>query len=144
MLKKDLIQRKVSLIQDDLGKLSQLSSYTLDDIVEDFIKQAALERLLERIISRAIDINEHFIAELATKDTSAPKNYRETFLMLSEFGVYPREFGEEISRSIGTRNLLIHEYDKIDYEKVYSSMADCLRDYHKYIEYILTFLDSKV
>lgn len=143
MLREDLIQRKISLIQDDLGKLSQLSYFSLDEIAADFLKQATVERLLERIISRAIDINEHVISELSAMDTIPPKDYRETFLRLAELGVYPKEFAASISKSVGTRNLLVHEYDKIDYEKVYASIEDCLKDYHKYIEYLLEFLKDK-
>ena len=140
MLKKDLVRRKVSLIQDDLAKLAQLSHFSMDEITADFLKQATVERLLERIISRAIDINEHLIAELGTVDVTPPKDYRETFFRLSDLGAYPKEFGEGIAKSVGTRNLLVHEYDKIDDEKVYASIGDCLRDYHKYIDYILEFL----
>lgn len=144
MLKKDLIQRKISLIQDDLSKLAQLADFSIEEITADFLKQATVERLLERIISRAIDINEHIIAETATANTVPPKDYRETFSRLSDLDVYPKEFAQEISKSIGTRNLLVHDYDKIDYEKVYASIGDCLKDYHKYVDYILLrFLENR-
>lgn len=101
-----------------------------------------MERILERIISRAIDINTHLIAELATKDTSPPKDFKETFMRIAELGIYPVEFAGQISRSVGTRNTLVHEYDKADYQKICDSVADCLRDYHQYCEYILRFLDK--
>lgn len=142
MIRQDFIKRKLSLIQDDLAKLSNLSDYSFDDIARDFIKQAAVERFLERIITRAIDINQHIISELATKDTSPPKDYKNTFILLSELGIYSKEFAEEISKSIGTRNLLVHEYDKIDPKLIYNSISDCLRDYHQYIEHILLFLEK--
>lgn len=140
MLRKDLIERKISLIQDDLGRLAEFKRHTFEDIAADFVKQAAVERMLERIISRAVDINEHLIGALGTKDTSPPKDYRETFLRLVELGVYPKEFAEEIGKSIGVRNLLVHEYDKVDQRKIYDSIGDCLRDYAKYIEYLMAFL----
>lgn len=138
-----MIQRKISLIQDDLGKLAQLSHFSVEEVAADFLKQATVERLLERIISRAIDINEHIVSEFAGLDTIPPKDYRETFLRLAELDIYPKEFAASISKSVGTRNLLVHEYDKVDYEKVYASISDCLKDYHKYIEYLLEFLKDK-
>lgn len=139
-IRKELILRKISLIQDDLEKLSTLKDYSLDEIMADFLKQATVERLLERIISRTIDINEHIIAESSSSEISPPKNYRETFLLLADMGIYPKSFAEEIAKSVGTRNLLIHEYDKIDYQKIYQSINDCLKDYHKYIDYILKII----
>ena len=90
MIRKDFVKRKISLIQDDLAHLIQFSKYTFDEIVQDFVKQAAMERMLERIIMRAVDINQHLIAELAAKDTSPPKDYKETFLRLADFGICPK------------------------------------------------------
>ncbi|MEK7657936.1 MAG: DUF86 domain-containing protein [Patescibacteria group bacterium] len=142
MIRKDLIKRKISLIQDDLANLTVFSKYTFNEIAADFIKQAALERMLERIINRTIDINQHLIAELATKETPAPKDYTETFLVLYKLNVYPEKFAEEISKSIGTRNKLVHEYDKVDSILIYESVGDCLRDYNQYCGYILKFLEK--
>jgi len=136
-IRKDLVERKISLIQDDLEKLSRLKDFSLNEIVSDFMKQATVERLLERIITRAIDINQHLISERATPDISPPKDYHETFLRLAEIKIYPADFAKEIAKSVSTRNLLVHEYDNIDYERVYHSIKDCLKDYRAYIDYIL-------
>ena len=140
MIREDFIRRKISLIQDELAHLVELSRFSFNEVVSDFVKQSALERILERIISRAIDVNNHLLSELANKDTSPPKDFKETFVRMADLGVYPVEFAEQISRSVGTRNVLVHEYDKVDYRKIYTSISDCLRDYHQYCEYILEFL----
>jgi len=142
MIRPDFIKRKISLIQDDLVKLSGFSQYSLSQITSDYIKQAAIERFLERIISRAIDINQHIIVENDDAKISPPKDYKETFTALSRLGIYPDKFAAQISKSIGTRNILIHEYDKIDYSLIYDSISDCLKDYHQYCEFILSFLEK--
>jgi len=46
-IRKDLVERKISLIQDDLEKLSRLKDFSLNEIVSDFMKQAMVELLLE-------------------------------------------------------------------------------------------------
>jgi uncharacterized protein YutE (UPF0331/DUF86 family) len=52
----------------------------------------AVERLLDRIIMRAIDINEHLIGELgAGEGRSTHLNYRDTFLLLASLNVYPQD-----------------------------------------------------
>ncbi len=141
MLKKDFVYRKISLIQEDLVRLSDLAKFSFKEIVSDFYKQNTLERLLEKIIMRAVDINHHLLLEFATEDIKTPKTYKETFTELSKIGVYPKEFGDGISKSVGTRNILIHEYDEeTDYSKIYNSVSDCLKDYHKYCEFILNFV----
>lgn len=80
---------------------------------------------------------------MASKNTIAPKDYKETFLSLVEYKVFPKEFADEISKSVGTRNALAHEYDEVDHSMIYSSMKDCLKDYHQYCQYILDFLEKK-
>jgi uncharacterized protein YutE (UPF0331/DUF86 family) len=142
MIRENFVLRKITLIQNELVHLADLAKYSLQEITSDFIKQAALERYLERIINRALDINQHLIAELSTKDTNPPLDYAETFLRLTDCGIYPEEFSRRIARSVGTRNILVHEYDVIDYNSIYSSIADCLRDYHEYCDYILDFLEK--
>ena len=134
---------KVSLIEEELERLKEFSGFSFQEIASDFKKQAIIERLLERIINRAIDINQHLIAETLPEEIQSPKSYRETFLKLAEIGVYPQEFAENISKSVGTRNVLVHDYNNVDYSKIYSSIKDCLRDYHQYCDYILKFLDTK-
>jgi len=65
-------------------------------------------------------------------------------LKLAELKVYPEKFAQEISKSVGTRNILIHEYNNVDYDKIYSSISDCLKDYHRYCGYILKFLENNM
>lgn len=143
MINKIFIKRKISLIQDDLANFSYFAKYSFDEIAKDYIKQAAMERFLERVVNRAIDINQHLIAELATKDTSSPKTYTDTFIILSDLDIYPKDFSMEILKSVGTRNKLVHEYDKIDQQKIYSSIGDCLKDYHQYCDFVLKFLEQE-
>jgi len=134
---------KISLIEEEMERLKEFSKFSFQEIVTNFISQAAVERLLERIINRAIDINQHLIAEFLPEEMQSPKSYRETFLKLAEFGVYPKEFSESIAKSVGTRNVLVHDYNNVDYSKIYSSVSDCLRDYHQYCDYILKFLEGQ-
>ncbi|MEK7202844.1 MAG: HepT-like ribonuclease domain-containing protein [Patescibacteria group bacterium] len=142
MLNKKFIQEKIELIQQDLVYMEKLSRFSFQEIVSDFTRMNAFERLLEKAVVRAIDINEHFINELATAEKKSPQNYKETFLRLAEFGVYSQEFAENIAKSVGTRNALTHDYDELDLQKIYSSIKECLGDYYKYCEYILQFLEK--
>jgi len=54
MLNKDFVLRKIKLIQEDLGRLEDLEKYSFSQIVADFVKMSAVERLLEKIIMREL------------------------------------------------------------------------------------------
>ena len=138
MLSKEFVEKKVSLIEEDVKRLKDFGNMTAEEIFLNYEKQATVERLMERIIARAIDINQYLIRQL-NKDV-IPQNYRQTFLILSDLGIYDEKFGERISKSIGIRNVLIHDYDKIDFKLLYSSISDCISDYIKYCNYIIDFL----
>ena len=144
MIRPEFVKRKLQLIAVDLERLLYFRHATLEDITGDFVKLAAVERLLERIVMRAIDVNEHLISELASgrEEKATRLTYRDTFLILAELGVYPSGFAEEISRSVGLRNILVHDYNDADRRIVHRSINLCLRDYQCYVEAVSGFLAS--
>ena len=142
MLDSELIQRKVNLIREDLIKLEDFKKLSLDKLSKDWLKWNALEHIFMKIIGRGIDINEHLIAELGGPGTKAPRDYRETFLGLVELKVLPQEFAQEIAKSAGFRNAIVHEYNEIDKNVVYRTVGEAIKQYTEYCQYILNFLNS--
>ncbi|TVP93423.1 MAG: hypothetical protein EA347_00425 [Thioalkalivibrio sp.] len=65
MLRVEFVQRKLQLIADDLARLVAFKDDTLEALRADDIRLAAAERMIERIVLRAVDVNEHLLAELA-------------------------------------------------------------------------------
>lgn len=141
MLDKDFILRKIKLIQEDLGRLERLSQFTFDEIASDQIKMDAVERMLEKIIMRAIDINQHLIAELG-KGNEPIRGYEDTFYVLSQLGVYDNDFAKKIAPSAGLRNRLVHEYNDTKSEIIYSSVEEAIKQYTAYCDFILRFLKT--
>ena len=141
MLNQEFVQRKIKLIQEDLSNLEPLAAFTFTQLAQDPIKYSALERLLERIITRAIDVNNHCLAELA-KGSEPIRSYYETFLRLADLGVYPENFAKEIAPSAGLRNVLVHEYDQVDQRQVWQSLGKALAQYAQYCNYLITFLEK--
>jgi len=144
MLKKDFVEKKIDLIQQELVNLSELKNFTMQEIAGDFYKYNTLERLLEKIIMRAVDINQYLLREIGDGKNDSPVTYRETFLRLVDIDILPKKFAEQIAQSVGLRNILAHDYDDetISYEKIYNSIDDCLKDYHRYCEYILKAIEE--
>lgn len=141
MIHKEFVKRKVLLIQSDLHHLGAYSDSTVEEIIENFEKQTIVERLLERIINRALDINQHIASEIITQDDEVPTQYRDTFFLLAGHGIFPKDFCENISKSVGLRNILVHDYDKVNRKELYLSIKECLVEYTKYCEYILNFIE---
>ena len=62
-LDKELLNRKVKLIEEDLAKLAEFEKITLDEYIQSLEIKLQVERLLERIVGRVIDINYHILKE---------------------------------------------------------------------------------
>jgi uncharacterized protein YutE (UPF0331/DUF86 family) len=135
------IRRKIKLIQEDLSELDRLAHYSFDEITKDHIKLLAVERLLEKIIMRAIDINQHMIAELGRGDERV-RGYEDTFFILSELGIYGEEFAKQIAPSAGLRNRLVHEYNNTRQDIIYKSVNEAVAQYVKYCDSILKFIEK--
>lgn len=142
MVRREFVNRKLQLIAEDLERLIQFKDETLESLKMDDVKLAAVERMLERIIMRAIDVNEHLISELGVGEGKTTRlTYRDTFLLLAALRIYPDDFAEHIARSAGLRNILVHDYNDADRKIVHASIKSCLQDYHRYVEFIRSFLD---
>ncbi|NQU82354.1 MAG: DUF86 domain-containing protein [Parcubacteria group bacterium] len=142
MLNQSFIKEKIDLIGKELAYLEKISQYSMEEIVGNFTLQAAFERFLERIVTRAIDVNEHIIEELADATMKSPRSYKETFFSLARLNVLPEDLVKALIKSVDTRHALVHDYDEFRLSSIYSSVKECLEDYSKYCDYILKFLDK--
>ncbi len=139
MLNKDFVFRKIKLIQEDLARLESFGKFALEESVKNTLEYLATERMLEKIVTRAIEINKHIIANLGTGEESV-KTYEETFFVLAKLSVYSLEFAKQIAPSAGLRNILVHEYDEVEMGTIYGSREEALTQYAQYCNLILEFL----
>jgi uncharacterized protein YutE (UPF0331/DUF86 family) len=143
MVRTEFIRRKLHLIVQDLSMLAPFRTVTHDELVSDGVRLAAVERMLERIVMRAVDVNQHLVAELDAPpgEKIARLSYRDSFLRLARLGVYSQAFAEEIAPSAGLRNILVHDYNDVDRRTVHASVATCLDVYPRYVAQVHCFLD---
>ncbi|MBI3274139.1 MAG: DUF86 domain-containing protein [Candidatus Colwellbacteria bacterium] len=141
MLDKELIKRKLYLNEQELQRLKMFEHLTVDEIAKDPVKHAACERFLERLITRAIDINRHIIAEKGDAGLTVTK-YRDTFLRLSNLGIYPEAFAKKIAPSAGLRNALVHDYNDIDQRLFKKSIGEAIKEFNQYARYVLSYLEK--
>lgn len=142
MINKELIRAKIESIQCDLARLQEFSSMSFDTVAKDWKAYSVVKLLLMEIIGRAIDCNQHIISESEGVDIASPLDYRQTFLRLEEMGILPQSFAEEIAKSAGFRNAIVHGYNNLDRELVYRSIGDALSQYTTYCGYLLSYLKA--
>jgi len=139
MLDKNFVKENIKGIQELLEKIRSFKEYSIEEIVRDFHLYGSLRYNFMELIERAIDINQHLIKE---KDGEVPNDYKETFKALAKMDILEMKFSEEIAKSAGMRNVVVHEYDEVDDKLLYNSIDVALEQYPKFCEAILKFLAS--
>lgn len=139
MINKQLLSRKLRLMDNDLKKLKPLSKYSFNELAKEEYLYLAMERLLEKLINRVIDINTHIIIAC---EKEPPQEYRDSFLKMVELKILPKNFVVKIAPSVSLRNRLAHEYDDLDATQVYKSIFSALDQFPKYIEFILKLIKA--
>ncbi len=134
-----LITRKIALIAKDFNALLPYGRLTLEAYLADQVNEVVVERYLERIIGRMIDINYHLITELGHPP---PKDYFESFAEMGKLGILPIAFSRSIAQAAGLRNRIVHEYDEIDETKMHEALQSAIRDIPQYVAYIQQYVQS--
>lgn len=135
-----LLTRKMALVLEDLKDLQILSRLGRAEYLASRMHQLVAERLLERVISRMIDINYHVITE---RDGIPPKDFYESFTRLAKGAVLSAELAHEMAPAAGLRNRLAHEYNEIDHNKIYEAIGDTLKRVPRYLEAIQQLIESE-
>ena len=138
MIDKKLVKTKINSIQNNLEQLKRFENLSFEKVVENYDTHKIVERIIELLINEAIDINQHFISE--SKLNKLSFDFKESFLLMEKLNIYPKSFAQEISLSVGLRNILVHQYNRLDEKVFYTSIKDCLKQYSQYCRYILKFL----
>jgi uncharacterized protein YutE (UPF0331/DUF86 family) len=133
----DLVTRKMLLITSDLDLLRPVVASGVDAYLASPMHQAAVERYLERVIGRMIDINYHLLTE---SGHPPPPDYHASFIRLGELNVLAPEFARQIARAAGLRNRLVHEYEALDPRKVFEALDATLRDVPQYLSRVSDFI----
>ncbi len=138
------IAQKLSRMVDRIDRLKQFEGLTLEEYLQDDLKQAAIERLLETIIDAALSINKTLLkrsAGLIPSNTQSFQNF-ESFILMGENNFIPTELANQLAPSGSFRNVLAHEYDDIDPTQVFNAFQKALSQYPQYVRAIQNYLDT--
>jgi uncharacterized protein YutE (UPF0331/DUF86 family) len=123
----EVVRKKLSAVAVYLQDLQRHEDITFEVFME---RHYEIERILELLIMTASDIIMHL---LSARGEAAPSSYRAAFLRAGELGIITQELSKSLSMSAGLRNILVHEYEAIDYRILHGSISSALRDFRSLI-----------
>lgn len=114
------ISDKIKEIEEFLEQLKQMLPDTLQAFKANMEKKAACERYAEKIIEAITDLA--FLA-IKAKKLRIPTDDADAFEILAENKIISKSLAKKIQNAKGMRNIIAHQYGKIDDEIVFNSVT---------------------
>jgi len=140
MVDRQVIEAHLQNMEEALANLGRYRNLSLEEFRKDLSLVWIVEKGLEILIQNLLDIGAHILASEIKTDWD---DYREIILKLGHHGIIPMDFSEGIQGMAGLRNILIHEYLRVDVPKLYEYLKNRLGDFTDYMSYIQEYLGKK-
>jgi len=101
---------------------------------EDFLKQDAIALNLQRACEQAIDLANYVIK---TKKLGLPKESKESFRILAKEKIVPENLATNLGKMVGFRNVLVHEYQKLDLKLMTEVIENHLEELIDFTNFIM-------
>ena len=121
---KERINEKIKEVQIFLGELDQIVPSTFEEYCTDLKSKAACERYFEKIIEAVVDLSFMIIKDNRLK---TPEDEKQSFVILEKSMVISPVLSEKLQKAKGMRNILAHEYGRIDDSIVFEAIHEKLR-----------------
>lgn len=138
MVDKPLILRKLSALDEYSKQLGEFAGISLEEYAGNWKVQRIIERTLQMMIETCADIANHIISD---KGYRIPKSYVDTFKVLYENGIINNDLFEVMAKMAKFRNIVVHQYDKVDEAIVVDILKNHISDFAVYRNAILQILD---
>ncbi len=137
MLDKLLMGRKLADLDTYLHQVREFSRISAPAYDRDWKTQRIVERTLQILVEVCMDIANHIISDQGMR---LPTGYADTFRVLAENKVISRKLSGTMEKMAKFRNVIVHQYEKIDPAIVVSILRRNLGNFEKYKNAIIKYL----
>ena len=127
----EVVHRKISRMLKYMDDLIPYKESSYDSFLLDHYK---VERLLELLVMTASDIAFHLLSK---ENEPPPVSYRSAFLRLGELGIIDDEISKNLALGAGLRNILVHDYEEIDYPLLHKSIPTIIHDIRDFMDAVI-------
>ena len=126
---RDIILRKLDSLARCVARIEEKRPDTLEQLINDVDIQDILSINLERAVQVSVDIGAHLIAGISVPP---PQTMGEVFIILVVEKMIPEDTGIALRKAVGFRNLSVHAYDQVDWERVFDIVHHHLESFRKF------------
>ena len=140
MIDKLLIEKKLQELNRCLKELEDSKNISWDEFYSSLGTQWMICHGLQLSIQILIDIGNHILAAVGENQI---EDYVDIIDKLGGRNIIPSEFSKAIRGMAGLRNILVHEYARLDLRKIYDILQNRLDDFYNFINYIQDYLKKE-
>ena len=138
MVDAERVDRLLSRISEDLGELTGYRRQG-DALLRDRTALAATKYYLITAIEGCVRVAQHLIV---AEGWPVPESNADAIRQLGAHHVLPPELAEAVARSVGFRNLLVHEYADIDDRRVLANLRR-MEDLDGFVREVAAWLSGR-
>lgn len=133
MVDTDLILAKAGSVKRHLNRVFEKRKTDLRTFLKNIDIQESVLFNIQMAIQNCIDIAAHIISD---EGFGVPGSTNEMFYLLEENGYLDNEITEKMVKAVGLRNLVVHEYSKIDLERIFEVTQKDITDLNEFLKSI--------
>jgi len=137
LVDKLLLGRKLARMDIYLSQVREFSKISENEYKKNWKTQRIVERTLQILVEECIDIANHIISDEGLR---LPVGYADAFEVLMENRIMNKKLSATMEKMAKFKNVIIHQYEKIDPATVVSILRRDLDDFEKYKKAIIKYL----
>lgn len=134
MVDKEVVERLLGLLEEYVGDLESVQDISFDEYKSTKQVKRFVERTLQIAIEACLDLGNHIIADEGLRE---PEDNKDVFNVLAEAGIIDAKLLGNLKPMASFRNLIVHDYGKIDDEIVFGILKRRLEDFKEYSSMIV-------
>jgi uncharacterized protein YutE (UPF0331/DUF86 family) len=139
-LDNDRLLEKMDELEKYLRELDEYLPEEEEGYINNGLRKRACERASQLAAENLLDICNLIISE---KGFGIPTDSKDCIRKLAENGVIPASLSSRLEELVGFRNLLVHQYGRIDDSRAYSYLNLESKDFYEFIEVIDKYIHKK-
>ena len=128
-----VIHQKLESLRRCLARIRSKEPISLGVLQKDYDLQDIVSLNLTRAVQMAVDIGAHMVS---VQTQAAPATMGETFDQLGRMGVITEELALQLKKSVGFRNVAIHNYNAVNWAIVFSILQAHLQNFDAFAKAI--------
>ena len=141
MLAREIIDSKLRFLKEYLTDLEDYETISLNDYRQSKKDQRFVERTLQLACESCLDAAAHLVSRLGFREA---RDNKDLFVILFENSVISEPTSQAMVKMSKFRNIVVHDYARIDPEIVIGILKKDLNDFNIFAREILHYIDTAV